>query len=70
MGIPSGLKKRTRAISKSCTNPSISIHERKPNPMPDRKALNDIVSDILGLTHGQRDAVYEAVVELVKNRRS
>ena len=32
---------------------------------PDRRALDDIIFDILGLTQGERDAVYEAVVELV-----
>jgi len=34
----------------------------------DRRALDDIVFDVLGLTAAEREAVYEAVVELVKRR--
>lgn len=45
-----------------------SIHERTPNSLPDRKALDDIVFDILGLTDNERNEVYWAVCELVKNR--
>lgn len=36
--------------------------------MFDRRVLDNIIFDILGLTQGERDAVYEAVVELVRNR--
>ncbi len=35
---------------------------------PDRRALDEVVFDVLGLTEGEREAVYEAVVELVKKR--
>jgi hypothetical protein len=35
---------------------------------PDRRALDDVVFDVLGLTAGEREAVYEAVVELVRAR--
>ncbi|MEW6118435.1 MAG: hypothetical protein AB1553_16305 [Nitrospirota bacterium] len=49
-------------------NPSLPIREQKPNPLPDRKALDDIVFDILGLTEDERHEVYWAVCELVKNR--
>ncbi|NWF76323.1 MAG: Eco57I restriction-modification methylase domain-containing protein [Nitrospirae bacterium] len=49
-------------------NPSLPIREQKPNPLPDRKALDDIVFDILGLTEDERNEVYWAVCELVKNR--
>jgi len=28
--------------------------EQKPNPLPDRKALDDIVFDILGLTEDEK----------------
>jgi hypothetical protein len=35
---------------------------------PDRQALDNVVFDVLKLTRGERDAVYEAVVELVKKR--
>lgn len=44
------------------------IREQKHNPLPDRKALDDIVFDILGLTEDERNEVYWAVCELVKNR--
>jgi hypothetical protein len=30
--------------------------------------LNEVVFDVLGLTAGEREAVYEAVVELVRAR--
>ncbi|GIV86887.1 MAG: hypothetical protein KatS3mg054_0916 [Chloroflexus sp.] len=32
------------------------------------RALDDIVFDVLGLTAGEREAVYEAVIELVRAR--
>jgi hypothetical protein len=35
---------------------------------PDRRALDEVVFDVLGLTAGERDAVYEAVVALVRAR--
>jgi len=35
---------------------------------PDRRALDEVVFDVLGLTRGEREAVYEAVVELVSRR--
>jgi hypothetical protein len=35
---------------------------------PDRRALDEVVSDVLGLTAGEREAVYEAVVNLVRAR--
>jgi phage portal protein BeeE len=34
----------------------------------DRRAVDTIVFDDLGLTQGERDAVYEAVVKLVEAR--
>ena len=37
-------------------------------PPSDRRALDDIVFDVLGLTQGERDGVYEAVVRLVEKR--
>ncbi len=36
--------------------------------LPDRKALDDIVFDALGLTEEERKEVYWAVAELAKNR--
>ncbi len=36
--------------------------------MKDRRALDDIIFDALGLTQGERDGVYEAVVDLVRKR--
>lgn len=49
-------------------DPSIPIREQKPNPLPDRKALDDIIFDILGLTEEERNEVYYAVCELVHTR--
>ena len=44
------------------------IREQEPKPLPDRKALDDIVFDALGLTEEERKEVYWAVAELVKAR--
>ncbi|MEM5831384.1 MAG: hypothetical protein QXO40_04230, partial [Candidatus Aenigmatarchaeota archaeon] len=44
------------------------IRKQEPNPLPDRKALDDIVFDALELTEEERKEVYYAVAELVKNR--
>lgn len=49
-------------------NPEKPIREQEPNPLPDRKELDNIVFDILGLTPEERKEVYWAVCELVKNR--
>ncbi len=49
-------------------DPSKPIRLQEPNPLPDRKALDDIVFDALGLTEEERKEVYWAVAELVKNR--
>jgi hypothetical protein len=35
---------------------------------PDRRALDEVVFEVLGLTAGEREAVYEAVVSLVRAR--
>jgi hypothetical protein len=48
--------------------PNSSILEEKLNPLPDRKVLDDIVFDILGFTEDERNEVYWAVCELLKNR--
>ena len=37
-------------------------------PSDDRRALDSIIFDALGLTQGERDGVYEAVVNLVESR--
>lgn len=37
-------------------------------PSDDRRALDAIIFDALGLTQGERDSVYEAVVNLVEAR--
>ena len=48
----------------------IPISEQEPNPLPDRKALDDVVFDALGLTEEERNDVYRAVCQLVWNRIS
>lgn len=47
-------------------NPIKPIREQETNPLPDRKALDDIVFDALGLTEEEQKKVYWAVAELVK----
>ena len=51
-------------------DPTKPIREQEPNPLPDRKALDDIVFDALELTEEERTEVYRAVCQLVWNRIS
>ncbi len=44
------------------------IREQEPDPLPDRKELDDIVFDALGLSEEERKEVYWAIAELVKAR--
>ncbi len=62
------LRKTVTIYEELGINPARPIREHKPNPLPDRKALDDMVFDILGLTEDERNEVYWAVCELVKNR--
>ena len=39
------------------------------SPSPERRLIDDAVFDVLGLTQGERDGIYEGVRELVENRR-
>ena len=48
----------------------VSIEEQDPKPLPDRKELDDIVFDAIGLTEEERKDVYRAVCRLVWNRIS
>ena len=54
------------AGEKMSERPMLSISDEIHQP--NRRALDDVVFDVLGLKAGERDAVYEAVVELVKRR--
>ena len=38
------------------------------NPSPERRYIDDLIFDILQLTQGERDGVYEAVTQLVTTR--
>lgn len=49
-------------------NKNKALRSQKPNPLPDRKELDDIVFDAIGLTQEERDEVYWSVCELVQNR--
>ena len=48
----------------------VPIAEQEPNPLPDRKVLDDIVFDALGLSEEERKEVYRAVCQLVWERIS
>jgi hypothetical protein len=48
----------------------VPIAQQEPNPLSDRKALDDIVFDALGLTEEERKEVYRAVCQLVWERIS
>lgn len=39
------------------------------SPSPERRLIDEAVFDVLGLTAGERDDVYEGVWELVRNRK-
>ncbi len=67
------MHRKTDDIFTECgINPQseIPISEQDPNPLPDRKALDDIVFDALGLTAEERKEVYRAVCQLVWERIS
>jgi hypothetical protein len=48
----------------------VPIAKQEPKPLPDRKAIDDIVFDALGLTEEERKEVYRAVCQLVWERIS
>jgi hypothetical protein len=63
------IKRRNYSIIiESGFNPNMPIRIQTPNPLPDRKALDDIIFDILNLNRNERKEVYWAVCELVQNR--
>jgi hypothetical protein len=47
---------------------TLPIRGQDPNPLPDRKELDDIIFDELGLSLEERKEVYWATAELVKER--
>ena len=49
-------------------DPNKPIREQEPNPLPDRKELDDIIFDAIGLTEEDRKEIYWATAELVKKR--
>jgi len=49
-------------------NSTIPIRTQQPQPLPDRKELDNIIFDELGLTIEERKEVYWAIAELVKQR--
>lgn len=49
-------------------DPQKVIRSQTPKPMPDRKVLDNIIFDELGLTQNERNEVYWSVAELVKQR--
>ena len=44
------------------------IREQTPTPLPDRKAIDDFIFDILGLSQEERNEVYWYLCEAVQNR--
>lgn len=49
-------------------DPNRPVRDQNPKPVPDRKHLDDIIFDMLGLTDQERKEVYWSVCELVKAR--
>jgi hypothetical protein len=66
-------KRDQNTIFKECgINPESDtpISEQEPEPLPDRKELDDIIFDELELTEEERKDVYRAVCQLVHDRIS
>ncbi|MFH1706145.1 MAG: Eco57I restriction-modification methylase domain-containing protein [Patescibacteria group bacterium] len=55
-------------FDESGINPRKEIRSQQPNPLPDRKALDNVFFDALGLSKDERNEVYWSLCELVKNR--
>ena len=70
--IPSGLGSVPLVITECGIDPKsdVPIAKQEPRPLPDRKALDDIVFDALGLSEDERKEVYRAVCQLVWERTS
>ncbi len=49
-------------------DPAKPIREQEPNPLPDRAELDNIIFDELRLTKDERNEVYWATCELIKQR--
>ena len=49
-------------------DPEMPIREQEPSPLPDRKAVDDLIFDILGLSQEERNEVYWYLCESVQNR--
>ena len=49
-------------------DPDQPVSGQTPNPKPDRKALDDFVFDVVGLSEEQRTQVYLSLCEMVQNR--
>src|SRR3989339_162675 len=65
------LKREIKSVFEECgIDPKKEIRDQKPNPLPDRKMLDEIVYNSLDLNQDERNEVYWSVCELVKNRLS
>jgi 23S rRNA G2445 N2-methylase RlmL len=63
------LKRKVKDIFEECgISIKKPIREQEPNPISDRKELDDIVFDAIGLDTNKRREIYWSVCELVKNR--
>jgi len=63
------LDREINSLFEECgIDPSKPIREQKPNPLPDRAELDNVIFDELGLTEEERKEVYWSVCELVKQR--
>jgi len=63
------LKRRIGSVFEECgIDPERPIREQEPKPPSDRKELDNIVFDVLGLTLDERKEVYWSACELVKSR--
>jgi len=61
-------RKQNSILTEFGFDKEMPIRQQEPNPLPDRKELDDIIFGAIGLTEGERKEVYWATAELVQNR--
>jgi len=62
-------KREIRSFFEECKIDSAKpIRDQEPEPLPDRKKIDDLIFEELGLEMHERKEVYWAICELVKNR--
>ena len=66
VALPQCSEHAREALLHASQRPFLALHEELQHP--NRQVMDDIVFDVIGLTQGEREAVYEAVIDLVATR--